>query len=214
MVANTNPERKPVIHWWSFLDTNKKDTLFLFDRFGSYGVLNFIVNNDLHVFKRVIPRQIKEIFKQDNKITLLKQSFKLNSYEKLKQKQLDKLTSTARHFFKFIYDFGKYNKIKNTVKVVTVDENPQSFKTDYCSPSLMYFYLSLFNLLKGSVMAESSSKKPDVKLIGEMLNEIFNTNTRQNERILDAFILQHDIEFDGEDVHNGRRRRRRRRVKL
>ena len=116
------------------------------------------------------------------------------------------MTSTARHFFKFIYDFGKYNKIKNTVKVVTVDENPQSFKTDY--------YLSLFNLLKGSVMAESSSKKPDVKLIGEMLNEIFNTNTRQNERILDAFILQHDIEFDGEDVHNGRRRRRRRRVKL
>ena len=30
-----------------------------------------------------------------------------------------------------------------------------------------------------------------------MLNEIFNLNTRQNERILDAFILQHDIEFGG-----------------
>ena len=46
----------------------------------------------------------------------------------------------------------------------------------------------------------SSSKKLDVKLIGEMLNKIFNTSTRQNKRILDAFILQHDIEFDGEDV--------------
>ena len=33
-----------------------------------------------------------------------------------------------------------------------------------------------------------------------MLNEIFNTNTRQNERILDLLIIQHDIDFDGEDV--------------
>ena len=35
---------------------------------------------------------------------------------------------------------------------------------------------------------------------GEMLKEIFSTNTRQNERILDLLILQHDIDFDGEDV--------------
>ena len=48
------------------------------------------------------------------------------------------------------------------------------------------------------MVAVSSSKKLDVKLIGEMLNKIFNTSTRQNKRILDAFILQHDIEFDGE----------------
>ena len=36
-------------------------------------------------------------------------------------------------------------------------------------------------------MAEPSSKKLDVKLIDTLLNE----------RILDAFILQLDIEFDG-----------------
>ena len=200
MVASTDPAKKPGIHWWSFLDTNEKDTLFLFGSFGSYGLLNFIVNNDLDVSKRVIPRQIKQIFKKDSKITLLKWTFKLNNYKKLKQKQLDKLTPAARHFLKFLYDFGKYKKIKNTVKVVTVDDNLQSFDTDYCRPSQMYFYLSLFEPLKGSVVAESSSKKLDVKLIEEMLNEIFNTNTRQNKRILDAFILQHDIEFDWEDV--------------
>ena len=33
-----------------------------------------------------------------------------------------------------------------------------------------------------------------------MLNKIFNTNARQNERILDVFILLHDIKFGGEDV--------------
>ena len=51
--------------------------------------------------------------------------------------------------------------------------------------------------MEDSVVAESSSKNLDVKLVGEMLNEIFKLNTRQNERILEAFILQHDIEFDG-----------------
>ena len=51
--------------------------------------------------------------------------------------------------------------------------------------------------MEGSVDAESSSKKLDVKLIGELLNEIFNLNMGQNKRILDAFILQDDIKFDG-----------------
>ena len=83
------------------------------------------------------------------------------------------------------------------MNVVTVDNNLQTFDTEYCDPFQMYFNLSLFEPPKGSVMVESSSKKLNVKLIGEMLNEIFTTNLRQNERILDAFILQHDIEFDG-----------------
>ena len=64
----------------------------------------------------------------------------------------------------------------------------------------MYFYLSLFNPMKGKIVARKESKKLDVKLIEELLNEIFNTNTRQNKRTLDAFILQHEIEFDREDV--------------
>ena len=105
------------------MDTDEKDTLFLFDSFGSYGLLIFIVNNHLDVFKRVIPGHIKRIFKKNNKITLLKWSFKLNNYEKLKQKQLDKLIPAATHFLKFLYNFGKYKKIKITVKVVTIDDN-------------------------------------------------------------------------------------------
>ena len=47
MIANTDPARKPVIHWWSFLDTDERDTLFFFDSFGTLGQVNFIVTNDL-----------------------------------------------------------------------------------------------------------------------------------------------------------------------
>ena len=200
MVANTDLARKLGIHWWSLLDTNEKDRLFLFDSFDSYGLSNFIANNDLDVFKCVIPGQIKQIFKKDSKIMLLKWSFKPNNYGKLQQKELDKLTPAARHFLKFLYDFGKYKNIKNIVKVIMADNNLQSFNMHYYGPFQMYFYISLFKSLKGGVVAESLCKKLDVRLIGEMLNEIFNTNKRQNERILDAFILQHDIMFDREDV--------------
>ena len=71
MVANTDPHEKPGVHWWSFLDTYERNTLFFFDWFGTYGLLKFIVDNDLAIFQKLIPGQIKQIFKKNNKITLL-----------------------------------------------------------------------------------------------------------------------------------------------
>ena len=71
-VPNTDQARKLKIYWWSFLDIDEKGTLYLFDSLGIYDLLNLIVNNDLDVFKCVIPGQIKQIVKKDNKVTLLK----------------------------------------------------------------------------------------------------------------------------------------------
>ena len=59
----------------------------------------------------------------------------------------------------------------------------------------MYFYLNLFEPLETSAMARSTSKKLTVDLIGELLNEIFVIETKHNERMLDSFILQSNIEF-------------------
>ena len=98
MVANTNPHKKPGVHWWSFWDTDERDPLFFFDLFGTYGLLKFTVDNDLDIFQKLIPGQIKQIFKQDNKIMLLRWNFKLKNYEKLAQKELNSLSSTAWHF--------------------------------------------------------------------------------------------------------------------
>ena len=99
MIANKDPIRKPGVHWWSFLDRDERETQFFFDSFGSYGLLSFIVNNDLNIFKKLIPGQIKQIFKQDNKVSLLKDNFKFKNYEKLTKKERSSLTFTARHFF-------------------------------------------------------------------------------------------------------------------
>ena len=59
----------------------------------------------------------------------------------------------------------------------------------------MYFYLNLFEPLETTIIARSNSKKLTVKFIGKMLNEIFSLNTRHNEIMLDAFLLQNDIDF-------------------
>ena len=87
MVANTDPHEQPGVHWWLFLDTDERDTLFFFDSFGTYGLLKFIVDNDLDIFQKLIPGQIKQILKQYNKITLLRWNFKLKNHEKLTQKK-------------------------------------------------------------------------------------------------------------------------------
>ena len=83
-----------------------------------------------------------------------------------------------------------------------MDNNLQSFDTNYCGIFQAYFCLNLFELLNTSVVAERSTKKLDVKLIGELLNELFVTRTRQNERILDAFIMQHGLRFDRDEKND------------
>ena len=85
MVANTDPYKKRGVHWWSFLDTDERDNLFFLNSFGIYRLLKFIV--DLDIFQKLIPGQIKQIFKQDNNITLLRWNFKSKNYEKLTQKK-------------------------------------------------------------------------------------------------------------------------------
>ena len=59
----------------------------------------------------------------------------------------------------------------------------------------MCFYLNLFEPLETSVLARSASKKLTDDLIGELLSEMFVIETKHNERMLDSFILQNDIEF-------------------
>ena len=191
MIANTDPAAKSGTHWWSFLDTEQKDTLSLFDSLVSYGLLNFIVQNDLDVFNKLIWGQFKQIFKKDNKITLLRWSFKLDKYKKLKDRVINKLsdTDTAKHFFQFLYEFGKQKGVKNTIKVVTVDDNIQSLDTDYCGPFQMHFYLTLFEPLETSVVARYTSKNLNVDLIGELPNEINVIETKHNEKNAGFFYI-------------------------
>ena len=187
------------MHWWSFRDTEGKDTLFLFDSFGIIGLLGFLVENDKKIFKKIITG-MQQIFKKDNEVTLRKWSFKRCNYQRLIQKELEQLSDTAFFFFRFLDEFGKYKGIENTVHVYTVDDRLQSFDTDYCEPFQLYFYLNLFESLETSMVAKAKSKKLDRKLLSELLNELFSLNFRQNKKMLDVFILERFIDFAESDT--------------
>lgn len=147
MIANNDAENKSGTHWWSFLDIEKKDSMFLFQSFGTLGLLNFIVQNDNLIFNKVI-KGMKNIFMKDNKISMLKRTFQRNKYLKLTQKGLNQLSDTAFYSFRFLDEFSKSKDIKNNVYVYTVDDPIQSMETDYCRPFLLYFYLNLFTPLE------------------------------------------------------------------
>ena len=126
---------------------------------------------------------------------LLWWTFKCNNYKKLTSMEINKLSDMAKHFFAFLDQFGKYKNIRNSVKVVIMDDNLQNFQMDYCETFQMYYHLNLLQPLETSIIGRSNSKKLPMKLIGKMLNEIFSLNTSHNKIMLDAFILQNDIDF-------------------
>ena len=126
---------------------------------------------------------------------LLWWTFKCNNYKKLTSMEINKLSDMAKHFFAFLDQFGKYQNIRNSVKVVTMDDNLQNFQMDYCETFQMYYHLNLLQPLETSIIGRSNSKKLPMKLIGKMLNEIFSLKTSHNKIMLDVFILQNDIDF-------------------
>ena len=116
MTGNTDAEDKTGTHWWSFLHIEENDSIFLFDSFGTLGLLNIIVKSNKLIFNKVI-KGMKNIFMKDNKISMLKWTFQRNKYLKLTQKELNQLSDTAFYFFRFLDEFAKSKDIKINVYV-------------------------------------------------------------------------------------------------
>ena len=104
------------------------------------------------------------------------------SEEQVSKDHAKRIKPISRHsffFFRFLDEFAKSKDIKNNANVYTEDDPLQSIDTDYYGPFQLYF--NLFEPLEGSVAASASK------------------NSRHNQRILDAFILQNDTLFAEED---------------
>ena len=53
-IFNTDKEKEPGVHWWSFIDIQTKNNLFLFVSFGLEGFKLFIVDNDQQVINELL----------------------------------------------------------------------------------------------------------------------------------------------------------------
>ena len=71
VIANTDADNKPGIHWWSILDIEPRNDIFFFDSFGIEGLKHFIIQDDKKIVEKIL-LGIEKKDKSDEKVTLCK----------------------------------------------------------------------------------------------------------------------------------------------
>ena len=87
----------------------------MFDLLGITGMKRFIVRGDKKVVGKVL-KGLELADRKDNK-TLVKLKFSMNSYDRLTEKKIKKLSGVAQDFFHPMHSFGWNQNITNFVNV-------------------------------------------------------------------------------------------------
>ena len=115
IISNTEKSDESSRHWWSILNISQKNDILLFDLLGITGMKRFIVRGDKKVVGKVL-KGLELADRKDNK-TLVKLKFSMNSYDRLTEKKIKKLSGVAQDFFHPMHSFGWNQNITNFVNV-------------------------------------------------------------------------------------------------
>ena len=74
-IFKTDKENQPGVHWWSFLDINPKNNLFLFGPLGIEGLKFFIVDDDQDIINELFYNFKKCESKSNQKLKLCTMRF-------------------------------------------------------------------------------------------------------------------------------------------
>ena len=188
IIINIDCSDKNDTHWWSFLDLHERKEIFLFESFVSEGFKEIVINNDKNVLNKIL-FGIEKFQKKDKKITLISIKFSIKEYEKIKNAH--RLRPTTQDLLHLMYEFGKFHKINDIIKVNSVDDQLQKIETDTCGIFQLYFYFNLFVPFENSLIIKDT--KLSKKTIEKLLNEIFSLNRDQNEEEIEKFAKEKDI---------------------
>ena len=192
ILMNTDRSAKKGMHWWSFLDSNPKKEIFLFNSFSLEGLEEFILQDDHKVLIKILYGTDK-FNKKDNKITLITLRFSMKEYEKIKN--MNRLSESTIDLLHLMNQYGKKHKLKNEVIVHLVDHQLQVIKRDTCGMYQIYFYVNLFNLLENSSII--SQKLLNKRTIKNVLNEMLSTDRQKNENRIEQ-LQNETIYSEGE----------------
>ena len=95
IISNTDRSDEGSTHWWSILNISPKSELLLFDSFGKSGMKHFIVSDDKKIVGKVL-KGLELADQKDNKLTLVKLKFSMNSYENLAENETKKFGNCTR----------------------------------------------------------------------------------------------------------------------
>ena len=116
-IFNTGRANKPGTHWWSFLNIYPKTQLLLFDSKGFQGFKYFIVDGHYSTINRLL-YNLDKFNKRDNNLNLASPKFSIETYYKLKEREISKLTETAKDFFHLLAEFAKVNNLSKEMTVL------------------------------------------------------------------------------------------------
>ena len=120
-ILNTSRKKKLGVHWWSFLNIDPKNELLLSDSEGFEGFKFFIISNNRAIVDKVM-ENLNSFNKKDNKINLISVEFLPSTYQKLKESEINALIETAQDLFHMLTEFVNFNKVKNKMKLILVDD--------------------------------------------------------------------------------------------
>ena len=189
-IFNTDKEKEPGVHWWSFIDMQSKNNLFLFVSFGLEGFKLFIVDNDQQVINELLYNFKKCELKTNQKLKLCIMKFCVDTWHKISQKTKDQLTDTAQNFFHLLEQFAKLKKTK-CMNILILENTIQNLVTSTCGLFQLYFYKNLFDPDKKSkILNHQTLNKNTLETI---INEIFSTDINQNEYLVTNFKEENEL---------------------
>ena len=107
---NTSKENETGKHWWSFLDIQPQNNLFLFDLLGLDGFKFFVVNNEETIINELLYDFKKCESKSNYKLLLCSMKFCVKTWHEMSQKTKSRLTETAQNLFHLMEQFPKLKR--------------------------------------------------------------------------------------------------------
>ena len=189
-VFNTDKENEPGKHWWSFLDIQPKNNLFLFGSLGLDGFKIFIVNNDEKVKNELLYNFKRYELQSKNELTLCSMKFCIEKWYKTSQKVKSQLTETAHKFFHLYEQFAKLKQTQ-WMNIIILENRIQNLLSGDCGPFQLYFYKNLFDPYgKSAIIQHKTLNKKALEIV---LNEIFFTDVSENQYLIKKFEENHNL---------------------
>ena len=181
---------KPGTHWCSFLNIYPKTQLLLFDRKRFQGFKYFIADNDYSTINKLL-YNLDKFNKKDNNLSLASLKFSVETYPKLKEREISKLTDTAKDFFHLLAELARVNNLSKEMTVLMLVDVIQEIYSDTCGLFQRYFYKNLFDPDENSKILNDEHLTK--KTIETLSNEIFFTNKKENEHKVTDFAEEYNI---------------------
>ena len=88
---------------------------------------------------------LKKIDKKYTKSNLATLTFSVKTYKKIKEKNKEKLTNTAKDFFHLLSEFSRLKKQEDEIKIIMLDDQIQELPTDTIGIFQLLCYKNLFD---------------------------------------------------------------------